>query len=518
MLLIDALKLAGYGRFHVLYYAITVPLLIICSAHINLNIFIAYDPLHRCKVPDDADWRVLIPNSSWKYPNGGPRTFSACSMYTNYSKDEKGVYHVFNPTTDFTRNVCPNGTEYLQGIGTSSTLTEQNAPLADFGPTIMQELNITCNVNWQWALPGLSALAIWPGQPLALPFMDRIGRKAIVCITMAISSLILAMTPYVGSFWNLWVMRFLARILMQVGYLAVTRHIVELHPMDERHCSLSLLVSGYGAGHVFLAILQKVFKGNWRYVDYAVSVCTCVWTPVVMLFVFNWVWVATSVIKFVSPLYFIENYTLIGICVIVLGGATQLLLRIFKRMELIVVYAFLSCICFFIDGPVNAYEGSKGGYGYLMEVTPSYIARGFFYGIATGLSLSALAIIRMQSAEIRGEECQPGAMFWMLLFGTFGGGAAMYYPKLTNSFQAPMDSFTPLWLTPTLTGLTTFFWGIAVLIWFYDIDYMEDCRWRARFFRCITRRRSVSPGPLTAKLRDLAMRDKRLSITSAAAT
>lgn len=70
-----------------------------------------------------------------------------------------------------------------------------------------------------------------------------------------------------------------------MAYLAVTRHIVELHPMDERHCTTSLLVSGYASGHVFLAILQWYFNGNWKHVDYAVSVCTVVWTPVVVLYV-----------------------------------------------------------------------------------------------------------------------------------------------------------------------------------------------------------------------------------------
>ena len=72
-------------------------------------------------------------------------------------------------------------------------------------------------------------------------------------------------------------------ILQQVAYLAVTRHIVEIHPMDERHCTLTLLVAGYAAGHLFLGLLQWVFDGNWKQVDYAVSICTLIWTPVVVL-------------------------------------------------------------------------------------------------------------------------------------------------------------------------------------------------------------------------------------------
>jgi MFS family permease len=70
---------------------------------------------------------------------------------------------------------------------------------------------------WQWALPGLSSIAIWPFQPFALPLMDKMGRKSMVSITLSCSVLLLGMTPYVGSFWNAWVVRCMSRIFIQVS-------------------------------------------------------------------------------------------------------------------------------------------------------------------------------------------------------------------------------------------------------------------------------------------------------------
>jgi hypothetical protein len=137
----------------------------------------------------------------------------------------------------------------------------------------------------------------------------------------------------------------------------------------------------------------------------------------------NYVWVATSIVKLVSHLHFHWNYAAIGLSVVIGGIATQMLLRVFKRMELIVTFCFLAAISFFVDAAINSTEGqcqhlqhtqsssstsfsSPGAYGHLLTESPSYQARGFFYCLSTALSLSSLAIIRMQSAEIRGEECQ----------------------------------------------------------------------------------------------------------------
>jgi hypothetical protein len=103
----------------------------------------------------------------------------------------------------------------------------------------------------------------------------------------------------------------------------------------------------------------------------------------------------------------------------------------------------------------------------------------------------------------------------MLFFATPGGALAMYHVKWTG-----MNALS-LWLTPFLIGCMTVVMGLVTLIWFYDMDYMEDCRWRDQFFQCLKKRSRVYPTPIvivTAGMRDRAIRDKRLSITSAAAT
>lgn len=147
MLLIDALKLAGYGRFHMLYYSVTIILLIICGAHINLNIFINFDPLHRCKVPEDANWtelQMVAPPSSQIIP--GKTIYSACTIY-NWTRTWNNSILVNRsaPTS-----VCPYPLQYLEGIGYGGTTLTGDATDATFGPTAMQDVNY---VNLFYCIP-----------------------------------------------------------------------------------------------------------------------------------------------------------------------------------------------------------------------------------------------------------------------------------------------------------------------------------------------------------------------------
>ena len=139
-------------------------------------------------------------------------------------------------------------------------------------------------------------------------------------------------------------------------------------------------------------------------------------------------------------------------------------------------------------------------------MSTKYIVRSVFYCITSMTTLSMLSIIRLQSAEIRGEECQPGAMFWMILFATTGGALGMYYVRLVRTSTTGLEvpkcpvvlfisqvALFPLY-TPLVSGLLTVFMAFAILIWFYDIDYMDDCRWRRRMLQCFCgKRRPLMP-------------------------
>ncbi|GAV01448.1 hypothetical protein RvY_12158-3 [Ramazzottius varieornatus] len=275
MLLIDALKTAGYGNWHVMYYTVTIPLLAICCAHIYLNITIAYSPLHRCRTPPGAKWTDFIRKIDVTADNKS--MYASCDMYK---------FHAVNGSYKISKTLqsCSDHFEYMEDTS-DFALTEDAKPISRrFGPTLSQKLNVTCNHVFSSAFPGLSSVAIWPFQPLSLPFMDKLGRKSVLCVTLSLSGIILAITPYVATYWNMWVIRCLQRIFIQIAYLALTRHIVELHPIDERHCTIALTVTGYAAGLPFLILLDWLFSSNWRKVVYALAMSTLIWTPVVILF------------------------------------------------------------------------------------------------------------------------------------------------------------------------------------------------------------------------------------------
>ena len=68
-----------------MYYGVTVPLLILCSANINLNIFIGYDPLHRCRLNDDynVNWTAVQAHAApSKQIIPGKTVFDACNVYS----------------------------------------------------------------------------------------------------------------------------------------------------------------------------------------------------------------------------------------------------------------------------------------------------------------------------------------------------------------------------------------------------------------------------------------------------
>ncbi|GAV01445.1 hypothetical protein RvY_12158-2 [Ramazzottius varieornatus] len=198
-------------------------------------------------------------------------------------------------------------------------------------------------------------------------------------------------------------------------------------------------------------------------------------------FVVNYIWVSVSITRAVYPFSLRWNFAIIGVMAMLGGVLTQMLLRFFKKMEIIVAFLFSGSTGFLVDAYVMPTEGLG-----LSRMTTSYTIRSTSYCVTAMTTLSMLGILRLQSAEIRGEECQPGAIFWMILCATTGGAVGMYYKKTPHYAINTAACSGPIPCSPESEPFASGTWdirnvicrylnhtGLEISAIFIELDYLS---------------------------------------------
>jgi ACS family hexuronate transporter-like MFS transporter len=176
------------------------------------------------------------------------------------------------------------GLTSLAMLALSVTLIHRQA-LAALAATVTGVLGIS-DVQYGWLSSGFAGAYLLGSMPAAR-FIQGIGPRIGLALTVAASSIALGLHGVVASFWGLMALRIVLGLAVAPSFPCATQTIHRVLPFKDRARGIGLLYLGNSLGSALcppLAVLLASTLG-WRSAFFAVALVGAIWVPL---------WVVTS--------------------------------------------------------------------------------------------------------------------------------------------------------------------------------------------------------------------------------